>query len=85
MTGFTLLILVSIGAIAGITYLVIRMNASSSEKKAVRAAEKRKTDTEEREKQEKMRIEMQMHQEEALAMAKNNPELVARVVRNWLT
>jgi len=80
-----LLILVGILAGGAVVYAVIRAYAALAEKKRIAEEERKKRLAEEREREEKRQMELKMHQEEALAMAKNNPELVSRVIRNWLT
>ena len=80
-----ILILVGVIAVIGIIYGLARYQAVLAGKKQEKDGERRQKQSEEKKKQERLHTERQMHQEEALTMAKNNPDLVARVVKNWLT
>lgn len=80
-----LIILVSTIAIAGIVYFGIRYSAAIAEKKKIEEEERRKREKEEKEGLIKQKTELKMHQEEVVLMAKNDPETVARIIKNWLT
>ena len=80
-----LIVLVSVIVVAGIIYFGIRYSASLSEKKKEEEEKRQKRAKEEKDKLNKLKIDLKMHQEEVIIMAKNSPETVARIVKNWLT
>ena len=78
-------ILVVVIASSGIIYGLARHRASSDKMKKELQIERRQKEQVEKKKHDKLQTERMMHQEEALTMAKNNPQIVARVVKNWLS